>query len=204
MRELAAHHGDRWRIRRLVGKVVAGENGNSEGVEVPWRGDVEIRRADGLLRTADSREAIGAVAAGKRQDIGDSGLTDGGERCGTIAQLLEEGKGALRCVAVEARINGEKHETPRLESDVDPRGGLEAAQKEACHREQYHGHGDLCDNQHAAQIDTASGCGERVFPFEGAGQARMRGSPCWSHAEQHAAYDAGQKGKEQDTAVEGQ
>ncbi len=88
---------------------------------------------------------------------------------------------------MNARVDGHDQQVLRAEPDIDVGRALKTAQKKTREAKQNHRHRNLSKYEEVTQVQTAAWTDKSVFSFECTGKHRMRGCPCWSHAQQQAA-----------------
>ncbi len=158
----------------FIYKVTSSETRNTQGLEVTRRGHVELDARSGSLgsryagfRLNQRAETIAAIAAVQRNAIGCDYRGHSWNRYNTLANFREELHSALCGIAIDARVNLKADDAAGAEADVDIRGLLQAAQKEAGRGEKNEAHGDLPDDEDVAQRDAAAWTRKRILPFEG-------------------------------------
>lgn len=124
---------------------------DAEGVQIAGSGHIEFDDGSGIERSfANSLKAVAAMAAGKRERIGDGGRRDAGNGGDAAPEFGEELDGALGGVAVQARINGHGENAAGTKADINAGGAAKTAEAEAGDAEKNERHGDLRDDEEVA------------------------------------------------------
>jgi hypothetical protein len=176
---------------------------NAERVQVAGRSHVEFGARSGIERLlAEGLDTVTAMAAVKRERIGDSRGSDTGEDGDATLEFGEELNGAFGRVAVQAGIDGHGEDATRTKTNIDVGGGTKAAEAEPGDTKKNERHGNLGNDEEIAQSPEAAGTSEGVFAFEGGGRKAPGGGPGGEQTEEKAGGKAEKKSERENAGVD--